>query len=83
MYAGLAYAITARDGSGRAVCPEEGAVHDLDEVYMALSDFVGHDVAGSMFNDAIHSLYGGHYGEDAEEATITWEIRCVPLLHLV
>lgn len=83
MYAGFAYALTAHDGSGRAVCPEDALLGDLEEVYMALSDFVGWSEADGMMAESLERLYVGHYGEDAEESTITWEVRCIPLLQLV
>lgn len=81
MFSGFAYAVTAVDGRGNHVCPERAVVEDLEECYEFVCDYTND--GDSIFADALDTLYTPHYGVDSEEPSITWEIRCVPLLALV
>lgn len=80
MFAGFGYAVTAVDGRGNHVCPERAVIEDLDQCYGYVLDFMGNAEGDALFADALDRLYIPHYGVDEEEPSITWEVRCMPLL---
>lgn len=82
MFTSFGYAVTAVDGKGNYVCPEQPRLDDLDECYGTVMDFMG-PKGDAVFQDALDRLYSAHQGADEEEPSITWEVRCIPLLKLV
>lgn len=83
MFGGFGYAVTALDGRGNHVKSEDASLDDLIDCYDAVSDFVGTPEGDSLFQDALDGLYTAHQAVDLDEPSITWEVRCMPLLKLI
>lgn len=83
MFVGFGYAVTALDGRGNHVKSEDAAIDDLNDCYDAVLDFTGTPEGDALFGDALDSLYVAHQAADQDEPSITWEVRCMPLLRVI